>query len=202
MYPSVGSATDSVSFANHVTQMSQYIHSCYQNVISQLMDFRFRAIICLNALSLELSQSRNVVTHLFGDLNVQIQKKDDVIDDLQCQLKLMQTEIATLKDKEHENTNVIKQLKAELHSASSHIQVQDSELESLVKKKENLEMDVARLKQAIHLSESSFPDAPRSGINVQSGFHGANHFLLKNGVCFALPVFDVQSKSWILPSHF
>ena len=200
--PSVSTVSDSVSFANHVNQMSQYIHSCYQNVISQLMDFRFRAIICLNALSLELSQSRNVVTHVFGDLNGQIQKKDDVIDDLQCQLKLMETELIHLKEKEHQNSNVIKQLKAELHSAYSHIQVQDSELESLTQEKENLEMDVARLKQAIHLSESSFPDAPRSGINVQSGFHGANHFLLKDGVCFALPVFDVQSKSWIFPSRF
>ena len=163
MYPSVGTVTDSVSFANHVAQMSQYIHSCYQNVISQLMDFRFRAIICLNALSLELSQSRNVVTHLFGDLNVQIQKKDDLIDGLQSQLQFMQAEVANLKDKEDQNINVIKQLKAELHSASSHIQIQDSELELLVKKKENLEMEVAQLKQAIHLSESSFPDLPRSG---------------------------------------
>ncbi len=189
-----------MSFANHVTEMSCYINSCYQNLISQLVDFRYRALICLNAQSLELNQYRKFVTHVFCDLNVQMKKKDDLIDDLQYQLKLMQTEIATLENKEYGNMTVIKQLKAELHSASSQIQVQDSELESLAQKKEKLEMDVAQLKQMIHLSQSLLPDAPGSGINVNSSFHGADHFLLKDGFYFPLPVLEFQSRVWILPS--
>ena len=209
------------TMADFVSQMSTYVQALCSEIVGQAGAFRFKALVCLQAQTLELQQMRvqlsNVLTessslvhhnHLLQD---RCSDQVKIITSLKEEMSTMEAELASLRKRDEESQGIIMQLQLDIDESVVLLQAQSQQLKTLRKEKCDLELEVAHLKQTIHMQpsmgqEDQVPcfsgasDVVDDGGKLQSCVTSDGLLSVQDGPSFPLPIMSSTASAWILPS--
>lgn len=198
------------AMADFITQMSVYVQVLCGNVFAQAGTDRFRFLLCLQAQTLELQQLRMQL----GDVASQASSfayhvnvlqdacrlRDEAIHSLNEELRGVSSDLTAVKEADKE---CMERLQQDLDHANVLLQDQRQQLDQLGADKADLQMEVAHLKQSVHLGQvvDSVDRCISDSVSDTSctASDGTGSILFDRVVSsYPLPVMSASTHSWIL----
>ena len=202
--------------AGFVAQLSMVVQALCTEVFEQSNTFRFRALVCLQAQTLELNLLQSQLAHrleecaYLTDRNACLQglltEQHDTIASLEQELSAAKADLDGATEKHAQFRVELHQLQQQCDDLSVLSYEQDRSLHLCKREKADMELEIAQLKQSLHMAMDGdvdtmcLPDVSVSGSNStvsEVTFHGLSYQVVDS---LPLPVMSTAINTWVMPS--